>query len=210
MALDHAAGHLRLSGKAHLRRHMGRLQAGAIVGPALRQIERAVDEGMPVPRHIGREHADLAVGDLARRAGVLPRHTAGRLALLEKAGLIDHQHRVRVGQRLQRVVAHQVAQRVRLPTTTPQDGLLAPGARVSGRLRAHPARLAPLRPQQTLQELPRRGSHPLLCEQGTDPRLYLPQRRRPQLQRRLDRGTRHPFTPGYSGRRWGQSPNVRS
>src|SRR3712207_7598848 len=62
-------------------------------------------------RSVGGEHADLAVRDLARRAGVLARDAAGALALLEKAGFVDHQHRVCVGQHLQRAVAHDVAQR---------------------------------------------------------------------------------------------------
>jgi hypothetical protein len=79
---------------------MRRRQAGRIVGPGLGQVERAVDEGMAVPRHVGREDADLAIGDLARRAGVLSPNATGGLALLEKAGLVDHQHRIRVGQRL--------------------------------------------------------------------------------------------------------------
>src|SRR5687768_9606040 len=43
-------------------------------------------------RDIGSKHADLTVGDLARRAGVLPLHASGGSALLEKAGLVDHQH----------------------------------------------------------------------------------------------------------------------
>ncbi len=48
------------------------------IRPALRQIERAVDEGMAMPRCVGREHTDLAVGDLARRPRVFaapPRRT---------------------------------------------------------------------------------------------------------------------------------------
>jgi hypothetical protein len=70
-----------------------------------------------------------------------------------------------------------------------------PGAEVVAgisRLGAHPSGLAPLVPQQSVQEQTRRRCHPLLREQRPDPRLHIPQRRRPQLQRRLDRGTRHP------------------
>ena len=57
-------------------------------------------------RHIGREHANLAVGDLAGRAGVLPTNAAGRLALLEKAGLIDHQNSIVGSKLLNDIVAH--------------------------------------------------------------------------------------------------------
>ena len=70
------------------------MAAGRTTRPALGQVERTVDEGVTMPRHIGREHADLAVGDLARRAGVLLPNIAGRLALLEEAGFVDHQHRI--------------------------------------------------------------------------------------------------------------------
>jgi hypothetical protein len=163
------------------------------------QVESAVDEGVAVAGHVGREHADLAVGDLARRAGVLARDAAGGLALLEKSGFIDHQHRIRVGQRLQRVVAHDVAQRVRLPPAPAEDGLLPPRPRVARRLGPHPGGLAPLRPEQPIEEQAGRGRHALLGEQGADPRFGVPQRRRPQLQRRLDRCTAHPSTPLHTG-----------
>ncbi len=165
---------------------MGGGQAGRIVGPGLGQIQCPVDEGMAVPGHVGREDPDLAVGDLAGRARVLARDAAGRLALLEKAGLVEHQHGILVGQRLQRVVAHKIAQRIRLPAAAAEDGLLPPGAGIARRLRPHPAGLAPLGPEQAVQEQARRDRHPLLGEQGPDPPLHLAQRAGPQLQRILD------------------------
>jgi hypothetical protein len=178
---------------------MRRRQAARVVGPGLGQVERAVNEGVPVPRRIGGEDPDLAVGDLARRAGVLPPDAARCLALLEKAGLINDQHRIRVSQRLQRVVAHDVAQRICLPAAAAKDGLLPPRPGIARRLGPHPARLAPLRPEQPIEELASRCRHPVLGEQGTDPCLGLPQRRRPQFQRRLDRCTAHQLTPGQRG-----------
>ncbi len=42
---------------------------------------------------------------------MLPPHPARRLALLEKAGLVDHQHGLRVGQHFQGVVAHHTTSR---------------------------------------------------------------------------------------------------
>jgi hypothetical protein len=167
-------------------------QAGRIVGPGLGQVQRPVDEGVTVPGDVGGKDADLAVGDLAGRAGVLARHAARRPALLEEAGLVEHQHGITVGQRLQRVVAHQVAERVRLPAAAAEDGLLPPRAGIARRLGPHPAGLAPLRPEQAVQEQPRRECHPRLCEQRPDPSLHLPQRACPQLQRILDRDARHP------------------
>ena len=56
--------------------NMARLHSFGIVRPCLRQINRPVDEGMAVTRHIGREHADLAIGDLASRARILARNAA--------------------------------------------------------------------------------------------------------------------------------------
>ena len=76
---------------------MGRQQADRIVGPGLGQVERPVDEGMTVAGHVGGEDPDLAVGDLAGRARVLARDAAGGLALLEKAGLVENQHRIPIG-----------------------------------------------------------------------------------------------------------------
>ena len=78
---------------------------------------------MAVTRNVGRENPNLAVGDLARRAGILPRHTARGFALLQKAVrrandsldhslvrlTIDHQHRIVVTEPLDNIIAHQIA-----------------------------------------------------------------------------------------------------
>jgi hypothetical protein len=87
----------------------------------LGQIKRPVVAGMPVARHRGGEHADLAGGDLPRRARVLACNPAGRLALLQKAGLVDDKNRLLIGQRFQRVIAHNVAQRIGVPVATAKD-----------------------------------------------------------------------------------------
>jgi hypothetical protein len=119
-------------------RDMGRRPTVRITGPALGQVETPVDEGVALGGHIGGEDADLAIGDLAGRAGVLPSDAARRLALLQKAGLVDGQHRVPLGQRLKSIVAHNVAQRLGIPVA--QHRLLTPGADIASRLRPHPAR----------------------------------------------------------------------
>src|SRR4051812_24033072 len=93
---------------------------------------------MTMPRDIGCEYTDLAVGDLARGAGVLPPDTAGSLALLQKTGLVNHQHRVLVRQVLDHIPADNIAQRIGIPAAPPQDRLLPPGAGVTGSLGAHP------------------------------------------------------------------------
>jgi hypothetical protein len=113
------------------------------------------------------------------------------LGKLEKAGLVQDQHGICVGQRLQRVVAHKIAQRIRLPVAAAEDGLLAPRTRIARRLRPHPAGLASLGAEQAVQEQAGRDCHPLLREQRPDPPLHLAQRAGPQLQRILDPNTRH-------------------
>ncbi len=134
---------------------MRRRHPDRIVRPSLRQIQRPIDEGVAVARHIGGEHADLAVGDLARRAGALTADAAGRAALLEEPGLIDDQNRVIGRQVLDDIIPYDIAQRICVPSAAAQDGLLAPRARVARRLGAHPSGLASLVAQQSVQEQPR-------------------------------------------------------
>src|SRR6476469_8756787 len=65
-ALDHLDRKLRLGRKADVVRHICGLQANRIVGPALRQIERPIDESMAVTRHVGSKNTDLTVRNFAR------------------------------------------------------------------------------------------------------------------------------------------------
>jgi len=55
----------------------------------LGQVQSTLDERVAAARHIGGEHLDLAVRDLARRAGVLTADAARGLALLQETGLVD-------------------------------------------------------------------------------------------------------------------------
>lgn len=135
---------------------------------------------MTVARNVGGEDADLAVCDLARRTGVLPRHAARRLALLEKTGLVDHQDRIVIRQMLDDIVAHHVAQGIDNPIPATQDRLLPPSTGIAGRLRTHPTVVATLVSEQTFQEQTRIGRNALLREQRTDP---LPLTRRYQRDR---------------------------
>jgi hypothetical protein len=133
---------------------MGRGHAGPVIRPGLGEIQRPVDEGMAMAGDVGGKHADLAVRDLARRAGVLSPDPARRPTLLEKAGLIDHQHRIRIGKGLDYVIAHHIAERIGLPLRPTQQSLLAPRPGIARGFRAHPARLAPLRTKQSIQKEP--------------------------------------------------------
>src|SRR5262245_21565836 len=161
-ALDHLGGKLRLGRKADVTRHVCGLQASRIVDPALRQIERSIDEGMAVTRYVGSKNTDLTVRNFARRTSVLPRDPARSLALLEKAGFIDHQHRVLVRKMLGSIVAHQIAQRVGIPPVTAQNRLLPPRSRIARCLRAHPSGLTTLVAKQPVHEQARVQSCALL------------------------------------------------
>src|SRR5580658_4682953 len=90
----------RFGRKAGIGGHVGRFEASWIVSPFLRKIQHAIDERMTVARYVGSEDANLAVRDLACGTSVLPRHSARRFALLEKAGLIDHEDRIVIRQML--------------------------------------------------------------------------------------------------------------
>ena len=143
-------------------------------------------------RNVGGENADLAVRDLARRAGILPRYAARGFALFQKAGFVDHQHRIIAGEALDNIVAHQIAQRVRVPTVSAQKFLLPPRTRIARGLRAHPSGLAPLLAKQPVDKQAGARRRPLLRKQRTHPSLHVPKRRCPQLKRCLDRGPVHP------------------
>ena len=86
------------------------------------------------------------------------------MALLEKAGLVDHKNRVVGGKRLEDIVAHDVAQPIRIPPPAAKDRLLPPRSRIASRLRAYPPGLASLVAQQTVQESTSRSRHTLLGE----------------------------------------------
>ena len=191
---------MRLGRESGPGRDMGGGHAGRVVGPGLGQVQRPIDEGVATAGHVRREHADLAVGDLAGRARVLAGHPAGRLALLEKASLVNHQHGIRLGQGLDHVVPHEVTQRVGIPAATAEDRLLTPRTWVACRLGAHPAGLAPLRPEQPVEECRSKGRHTGTTEQGLDLGLDRAQFGRPEIQRLFDRGTRHrQLPPSWKG-----------
>jgi hypothetical protein len=134
---------------------------------------------MAMTRNVSSEDADLAVRNLACRTGVLPRHTARRLALLEKAGLVDDEDRIVICQMLDDIVAHDIAQGISIPIPATQDCLLPPWTRIASCLRAHPTGLALLIAEQTFQKQACVPRNTFLPEQRTYPLLHLTKRRSP-------------------------------
>jgi hypothetical protein len=111
--------------------------------------------------------------------------------LLEKAGLVDDQHRIRRSQHLKRILAHQVAQVVRIPVAAAEHGLLAPRARIPGGFGAHPAGLAPLGPEQPIEKGSRRGGDAGMSKQRSELSFDLTQLRTPEFEHLLDGHTWH-------------------
>src|SRR5450631_4124903 len=189
-ACDHSRRKLWFGGKAGIGGHVCGFEASWIVGPFLRKIQRAIDERVTVARNVGGEDADLAVRDLARGTSVLPRHAARRLALLEKAGLVDHEDRIVIRQMLDDVIADDIAQAISIPIPATQDRLLPPRTGIASRLRAHPTGFALLISEQTFQKQACIRRNTILIERRTYPFLDLTKRRRPQRKRLFNR--RHP------------------
>src|SRR6202048_5048869 len=196
-ACDHSRRKLWFGRKAGIGGHVCSFQAIWIVGPFLRKIQRTIDERMTVARNVGSEDSDLAVRDLARGTCVLPRHSARRLALLEKAGLVDHEHRIVIRQMLDDIITYDIAQGISIPIHATQDRLLPPWAGIASRLRAHPTGLALLISEQTFQEQTCIRRNTLLPEQRTYPLLDLPKRRRPQRKRLLNRRCPRPRSSNH-------------
>src|SRR5215210_3185354 len=115
---------------------------------------------------IGEENADLAVLDAPRRAGGLALDPGRLGALLEKAGLIQHQDRVVVTQVLDHVGAQIIPQRIGVPVNAREELLHAVWRGVAGRLGEVPAVL----PLQG-------GQQALKISQGASARLRTPEPR---------------------------------
>src|ERR1700682_1518041 len=134
--------------KAGIGGHVCGFQTIWIVGPFLREIQRAIDGRMTGGRHVRGGAAEPAVRDIAGGTSVLPRHPARRLALLEKAGLVDHEDRIVIRQMLDDIIADDIAQTISIPIPATQDRLLPPRTGIASCLRAHPTGLSLLISEQ--------------------------------------------------------------
>ena len=139
----------------------------------------------------------------------LPRHTARRFALLEKAGLVDDQDRVVIRQMLNDIVADNIAQGIGISIPATKDRLLPPWTRIASRLRAHPPGLALLIAEQTFQKQPCVPRNAFLPEQRTYRLLYLPKRRCPQRKRFFSRRCLRPRSSNH-GCPWIQKSSERA
>src|ERR1700682_3120201 len=136
---------------------------------------------------------------------ILPRYSARRLALLEKAGLVDHDDRIVIRQMLNDIIADDIAQAISIPIPATQDRLLPPRTGIASRLRAHPTGFALLISEQAFQKQACIRRNTILIEQRTYPFLDLTKRRRPQRKRLFNRRYPRPRSSNH-GCPWIQKP----
>jgi hypothetical protein len=162
------------------------MAAPGVSQPPLGQVQLPVDYAMPSVGGIGQVDGDLGVVDLAGGAGVLALHPDRAGALLEVSCLVDHQHRARVTEVLDQVVAHVVADGVVVPDRPGQQVLHAVRGGIPCVLGDRPAVLAGQVGQQPQHQRPRvaPGLHP--AEPASDPAQQL-------LQPRLPAGRINPY-----------------
>ena len=78
----------------------------AIARPLLRQVQGGAQHPGPPLGPQQRRRGHLAIGDLAHRAAILPRHADRVLALFRKARVVDHEHPFAHRQQLQHPAPH--------------------------------------------------------------------------------------------------------
>ena len=160
-AFQHHPGQLRLGGKGARGGHPGGVAALSVGQPPPGQVQLTVDHPVPGRGGIRQVDGDLGVVDLAGGPGVLALHPDRAGALLEVPGLVDHQHRGRVAEVVDQVVAHVVADRVVVPDRPGQQVLHAVWGGIPSVLGDRPAVLARQVSQQPEHEPP-----------GPPPRLH--------------------------------------
>jgi hypothetical protein len=109
---------------------------------------------VPAAAGIHQIDRDLGVLDAPGSAGVLALYPNGSGALLEVAGLVDDQHRLRVAEVLDHIVTDVVADRVFIPHRSGEQVLHAVRVGVAGVLGDRPAVLAGQIGQQPDHERP--------------------------------------------------------
>jgi hypothetical protein len=138
-AAEHGRGQGRLGRKPHLIGDTGSLAAVRVTGPTPGDIQLPVDHAVPSRAGIHKQDRDLRALHAARGAGVLALHPHGLGALLPIAGLVHHQHPVRVAQVLDQVGADVVTHPVVVPHRPGQQVLHPIRGGIPGVLGQRPA-----------------------------------------------------------------------
>ncbi len=142
--LDHLLAQFGFGRKADRLRNMSGLPPGWVGAPVFRQIQLAVDEGMPLRRDVGEEDSHLAVFHAPGRPAILGADASRVTPAFGKATFIDDQNRegrlagwlLRRGQRRAQAERDQgaqfVAHRVLVPGGCREQALHAVGTGLPG------------------------------------------------------------------------------
>lgn len=152
--MEHRGGLLRLGRERQVVGDAGQLAAFVVAGPVPCQIQGPVDQRAPRSARVGEVDGDLAQADTAQRVGVLPRRPdrVGRGLLIP--GLVDHQHRLLVGEMPHREGGQTCPYRLVVPHRPRQEVLQPVRTGVAQGLGQCPA-VDPLQPHQhRLSHLP--------------------------------------------------------
>jgi SRSO17 transposase len=132
-------------GVCDIEQQLRRVGKGYILGVSSAQVFHSWGKR----RSVAGRAADIAQ---TRRSSDWKRLSAGRLAQLEKTGLVNHQDRIGIRQMLDDIVADDVAHSIFIPIPATKDRLLTPRAWIASSLRAHPTGLALLVSEQAFQK----------------------------------------------------------
>jgi len=180
---DHLLAQFGFGGKAHRLRNMSGLPPGWVGAPVFRQIQCAVDEGMPLRRDVGEEDSHLAVLHSAGAPAILGGDADGVAPAFRKAAFIEHQdgkgRGLRWRPRRQQGLADQgtqvIAHGVLVPDGGGEQALDAKGAGLSGLFGDLPAIFAREVTEDGLQVVQGMLVGLRAREVGTQPRMPLAQ-----------------------------------
>ena len=170
---DHRLRLPRLGHEFHLLRDARRPAPLRVTGPGLRHVQLPVDQRVPEPGGIGKEHPDLAVLRPPRGTGILSLDSRRPGALFQEPGVIGDQHPAGVAQMLHHIRADVIADPVHLPVRAAQQPLHPIGTPLAGPFRQRPAVLPLQARDQPGHILPHPGPRLGAGEPARDPLVQL-------------------------------------
>ena len=154
---DHLGAQLGLRLELYVAGDLRPLPAPAVLAPGFRQVKPEVIKRVPAGGDIRAVHHGLAVLHLPGDPGVLAGHPDRHLPFLQLSGLIQHQHRARIGQVGQDEPLQRRQRRLPVPGVLGQQRLHPPRRGMPGGLSELPARPAVPALSQQRDEISERG-----------------------------------------------------
>ncbi|MDQ0578442.1 hypothetical protein QF030_000620 [Streptomyces rishiriensis] len=152
---DHLGGQCGLGRERQVVGDACRAAPIGVLGPGARDVEAAVDGGVPGRTRVDEVYGDLGVLDPARGSGVLALDPDARGALLQVPGLVNNQYGALVSEVLDYEVPYLVADFVGIPAGPAEKVLHAGRTGVTGVLGDRPAVLPRQVHEQPQHEHPR-------------------------------------------------------